>query len=108
MTPSSAVFLISLNLIAVTVDAKMKRFMMSTPPWITASRWPPISMSIRCVVCSIGHHITGANNAIGRNCQPRRLAQDGPRGFEIAVWAPEDHQGVGDTKQGNRSRHDAF
>src|SRR6516164_9592041 len=46
--------------------------------------------------------------AIGGAFQPRRLAQDGPRGFEIAVWAPEYHQGAIDTKQRNRSRHDAF
>src|SRR3984893_4626235 len=47
MIPSTPVFLISPNLIALGVDAKMKRLMMSTPPWITVSLQPPISRLIR-------------------------------------------------------------
>src|SRR5262245_35128520 len=56
----------------------------------------------------VGHDIAGANDAIGRNSQPGGLAEDRPRGFEIAVWAAEDHDGTVGAKQGNRSRHHAW
>jgi hypothetical protein len=59
-------------------------------------------------ICPIGHHIAGTDDAIGRNRQARCLVQDGPRGFQIAVWAPEHHQGAIDMKQWNWSRHKAF
>src|ERR1700738_3939892 len=47
MIPSTPVFLISPNLIALGVDAKMKRLMMAPPPGIPASLQPPISRLIR-------------------------------------------------------------
>src|ERR1700738_5112467 len=52
-------------------------------------------------ICSIGHHIASANDAVGRNREPRCLVQDSPRGFEIAVWATEHHQGPVGTKERN-------
>src|SRR5215469_2606393 len=59
-------------------------------------------------ICPVGHHIASANDAIGRNRQPHCLVQDGPCGFEIAVWAPEHHQGLVHSKERNWSRHKAF
>src|ERR1700730_15344950 len=59
-------------------------------------------------ICPIGHHIAGANDAIGRNRNPRWLFQEVPGGFEIAVRAPEHHQGLVHSKERNWSRHKAF
>jgi hypothetical protein len=56
----------------------------------------------------VGHDIARANDAIGRNSQPGGLAEIRLRGFEIAVWAAEDHDGPIDAKQGNRSRRHAW
>src|SRR5262249_27235135 len=56
----------------------------------------------------IGHHVAGANDAIGRDAKPRRLGQQGLRRLEVAVRPPEQHQGVVESKQGGWSVHHAF
>ena len=55
-----------------------------------------------------GGNICYADTPVGRNREPRCLVQDSPRGFEIAVWATEHHQGPVGTKERNWFLHDAF
>jgi len=56
-------------------------------------------------ISPIGHDVTRANNAVGRNAELRRLIEERPRCFEIAVRASEHDQRAVAAKNEVRASH---